>query len=42
MTCIDTKSVTNADIAVACTSEKYSGSGGQGAPVVITSIEPEI
>lgn len=42
MTCIDTKSVTNAEVAAACTAEKYSGSGGQGAPIAISSIEPEI
>jgi hypothetical protein len=42
MMCIDTKSVTNDDSAVACQSTAYSGSGGQGAPIVITKIEPEI
>jgi hypothetical protein len=42
MTCIDTKTANNDDSAAACTSEPYSGSAGQGAPIVITKIEPEI
>lgn len=42
MTCIDTKSASKADTTVACTSEVYNGGGGQGAPIVITKIEPEI
>jgi hypothetical protein len=42
MTCIDTKKVTNDASAVACESTPYSGTAGQGAPIVITKIEPEI
>jgi hypothetical protein len=42
MTCIDAAAVTNDERATSCKSTKYSGSGGQGAPIVITSVEPEI
>jgi len=42
MTCIDTKTANKADVAVACTSEVYNGGAGQGAPIVVTKIEPEI
>ncbi|HEY9704089.1 MAG TPA: hypothetical protein V6C58_16685, partial [Allocoleopsis sp.] len=42
MTCIDTKFAVRDESAAACKSTPYSGSGGQGAPIVITKIEPEI
>jgi hypothetical protein len=42
MTCIDTKTASKTDAAVACTAETYNGMAGQGAPIVITKIEPEI
>ena len=40
--CIDTKSVTNDNTASACTAETYSGGSGQGGPIVVTKIEPEL
>jgi hypothetical protein len=42
MTCIDTKTGNRDVTAAACTSETYSGESGQGAPIVVTKIEPEI
>ena len=42
MTCIDTKAANNDDSVSACQSTVYSGVTGQGAPIVITRIEPEI
>jgi hypothetical protein len=41
MTCIDTKKAVRDESAAACTSTPYSGGAGQGAPIVITKIEPE-
>ena len=42
-TCIDTKSSTQSNTeAVACKSEPYNGGSGQGAPITVTKIEPEI
>ncbi len=42
VTCIDTKLANKDQTAAACASETYSGSQGQGAPIVITKIVPEI
>ncbi len=42
MTCIDTKTANNADDAAACKTEVYNGADGQGGPIVVTRIEPEI
>jgi len=42
MTCIDTQT-TKRDVSIAaCKSETYNGAQGQGAPIAITKIEPEI
>jgi len=42
MTCIDTNTATRSEEAAACKSETYNGGSGQGAPIVITKIVPEI
>jgi hypothetical protein len=42
MTCIDTKTASRSVVNSACTVENYNGGSGQGAPIVITKIEPEI
>jgi len=42
MTCIDTKGHSNDFGVDACTSEIYNGAIGQGGPIVITRVEPEI
>jgi len=42
MTCMDTTTANKADVASACTTEVYDGQAGQGAPIAITKIEPEI
>lgn len=41
-TCIDTKTANNADDVVACKAEPYTSFTGQGGPIVVTRIEPEI
>ena len=42
MTCIDTATTGRSDVVSACQVTKYDGSQGQGSPIVITKIEPEI
>jgi len=42
VTCIDTKLANRDESAAACASETYDGGTGQGAPIVITKIVPEI
>ncbi|GEM_PF-1132757 len=42
LTCIDITSVTNDQSPAACTVQTYSGTSGQGAPMVVTKIEPQI
>jgi len=42
VTCIDTKIANRDETAAACASETYNGAAGQGAPIVITKIVPEI
>jgi hypothetical protein len=42
MTCIDTTATTRSKTVSACKVENYNGANGQGAPIVITKIEPEI
>ncbi|MGV8086282.1 MAG: hypothetical protein ACP5N1_01500 [Candidatus Woesearchaeota archaeon] len=42
VTCIDTKVANRDESAVACSSETYSSGTGQGAPIAVTKIVPEI
>jgi len=42
MTCIDTKTASHSAAVAECTVTNYNGASGQGAPIVITKIEPEI
>jgi hypothetical protein len=42
MMCIDTKTATRSAAIAECTVQNYNGASGQGAPIVITKIVPQI